>query len=195
MPNGRRRRLQGPWRTRAARPGIRFRVDAPRARERSARTPPLLWRRLPLRCLNRRAPPSPSVRSSSAQPSGVPAGRARGVSPRAVTHRSAPVPRTPAPRYPGAWVSLSLAVMASALAVTTTRASSSAGSAGKPGHGRDLAARCPDGGRAMMVRWRLDQGQDQSGCVLPLAGPAVTSTGPSPHYLSSTPAPIPRWPG
>ncbi len=31
-PNGRRRRLQGPWRTRAARPGIRCRVDAPQAR-------------------------------------------------------------------------------------------------------------------------------------------------------------------
>src|SRR6185437_13210795 len=39
----------------------------------------------------------------------------------------------------------------------------------------------------MMVCWRLDQGQDQGGCVLPLAGPAVTCTGPSPHCLSSTP--------
>jgi hypothetical protein len=38
---------------------------------------------------------------------------------------------------------------------------------GPAGHGRDLAARCPDGGRAMMVCWRLDQGQDQGGCVRP----------------------------
>jgi hypothetical protein len=44
------------------------------------------------------------------------------------------------------------------------------------------------------ISWR-DQGQDQSGCVLPLAGPTVTCIGPSPHCLSSTPAPIPRWPG
>ena len=67
-PNGRRRRLQGSRRTCAARPGTRFRVDAPRARERSARTAPLLRRRLPLRCRNQRASPSPSVRGSSACP-------------------------------------------------------------------------------------------------------------------------------
>jgi hypothetical protein len=29
----------------------------------------------------------------------------------------------------------------------------------------------------------------------PFAGPAVTGTGRSPHCLSSTPAPLPRWPG
>src|SRR5271165_6032803 len=38
--------------------------------------------------------------------SGVPAGRARGVSPRAVTHRSAPIPRTPAPRYRGSGITV-----------------------------------------------------------------------------------------
>jgi len=128
--------------------------------------------------------------------SGVPAGRTRGVSPRAVTQPVSTDSSHSRPAVPGEWVSSSLAVIAGALAVTTVRASSSAGSAGKPRRPwRDLAAQCPDGGRAMIVCWWLDQGQDQSGCVLPLAGPAVTCTGPSPHCLSSTPAPIPRWPG
>ena len=67
-PNGRRRRLPGSRRTCTARPGIQFRVDAPQARGRSARTAPLLRRRLPLRCRNRRASPSPSVCGSSARP-------------------------------------------------------------------------------------------------------------------------------
>jgi hypothetical protein len=40
-----------------------------------------------------------------------------------------------------------------------------------------------------------DSGAGSSGCVLPLAGPAVTGTGRSPHCLSATTAPIPRWPG
>src|SRR6202050_1860299 len=72
-PNGRSRRLQGSWRTCAARPGIRCRVDAPEPES----DPPGLRPSSGGGCRNRRAPPSPSVRSSSAQLSGVPAGRAR----------------------------------------------------------------------------------------------------------------------
>jgi len=63
---------------------------------------------------------------------GVPAGRARGVSPRAVTQPVSTGSSHSRSAVPGERVSLSVAVIASVLAVTTVPASSSAGNAGRP---------------------------------------------------------------
>jgi hypothetical protein len=107
----------------------------------------------------RAAPPPEAAATSAPEPacttvpisaqqlssgSGVPAGRARGVSPRAATQPVSTDSSHFSPAVPGERVSLAPAVMVSALAVTTARASPSAGSAGKPRRPwRDLARMVP----------------------------------------------------
>jgi hypothetical protein len=128
-PNGRSRRLQGHGEQ--AQPGLEsgagLMLPGPGSDPPGLRPPPeAATTALPEPACT----PSPSVRSSSA--SGVPAGRARGVSPRAVTQPVSPGSSYSRSAVPGERVSPSLAVIASALAVTTVRGSSSAGNGGRP---------------------------------------------------------------
>jgi hypothetical protein len=121
-------------------------------------------------CRNRRAPPSPV----SAQQLSSASGRVRGVSPRAVTHRSGSIPRAPAQRYRERECPLSAAVMVSALAVTAVRASSSPGNTGKPRRPwPELGRTVPDGDRAMTVYGWAGSGEGSRWLRSPLAGPVV----------------------
>jgi len=71
----------------------------PRAIRPNSACPP--WRP-PHRCQSQLAQRSPSARSSSAPPAASRRARPRGTSPPALIRRSAPTPRTPAPRWPAA---------------------------------------------------------------------------------------------
>jgi hypothetical protein len=194
-PNGRRRRLQGSSRTCAA--GLEFGSGwcspSPRAiRPNSAPPPETTTTLVPEPACT--TIPLGAQQLSSAD--GWPAEGWGGVSPRAVTHRSAPIPRTPARRYRGAGAAVRCGDgqrPGGDRRGEPDRLLAVPGTPGRPWPqlGRTVPRRRPGDDCVLVAGFRAESRWLRS----PWLDQLVTGTGSSPRWLSSTPAPIPRWPG